>query len=767
MTLPLLPLKKLVVFPKMTVSFDAVRRTSVRTIESAMDSENKRIFLVAQSDPEKEYPSEADLFKVGVVAKINQLSRLPGGIVRVTVEGLYRASLCKLINDDPEYIAEVEETEEINTDNLIVNEGFIRSLGKTFDEYFALEKNIPFKDFIDTDGNVDPGAFADLVAANAELNYKQKQEILEEADVYIRVEKLIEFMAREIEVLKISRELDKKVKKNIDKNQREYYLREELKVIEEELGEKNGVKGETEAYRASLKKLRMKKDVREKLEKDISRFEKMQSSSPDSAVMRNYLDFVLALPWNKTTKESADIQKAREILDSEHYGLEKVKDRILEYLAVRQLSGDSSTVICLVGPPGTGKTSIAKSVAKSLNRKYVRISLGGIHDEADIRGHRKTYIGAMPGRIISAVSEAGVKNPLILLDEIDKMGSDYKGDPSAALLEVLDWEQNSSFRDHFTEVPFDLSKAIFITTANTLSTIPEPLLDRIEVIEVPGYTALEKNCIAKQFLLPRQMEKNGLSKFKLSVEDKAIEDIIDYYTRESGVRALEREIGTLMRKVAKKLLEEKKKSLRITSKNLTDFLGKHRFNFDNINECDDVGIVRGLAWTSAGGDTLSVEANVMPGDGQTKLTGNLGDVMKESAMTAISFIRTRCKELGIDEEFYKNRDIHIHVPEGAVPKDGPSAGITLATAIASALTGCPVKRNVAMTGEITLRGRVLPIGGLKEKSAAAHRAGIKTLLFPAENKPDLDEIAQEIKDDIKFIPVSGMDEVLKHALVNK
>lgn len=765
-TLPLLPMKNLVVFPNTAVSFDAVRVKSVRAVEAAMSSD-KKIFLVAQNDSSKECPSVLDLYKVGVAAKIDRILRLPNGAVRVMADGLYRASLHEINSEQPYCVCSVCRIEENDTDNLIVNSGFVRSLEKCFDEYFALEKNIPPQNFIDAAEAISPGRFADAIAANVEIDYRQKQELLEERDVYVRVEKLIGFIEKEIQILKISREIEAKAKKNIDENQREYYLREELKVIEDELGEKNGVKGEAEAYRKTLKKLRLKKDVREKLEKDISRFEKLQSSSPDSAVMRNYLDFVLALPWNKTTKESADIQNAREILDRDHYGLEKVKERILEYLAVRQLSGDSSTIICLAGPPGTGKTSIAKSVAKSLGRKYVRISLGGIHDEADIRGHRKTYIGAMPGRIMSAVAEAGVKNPLILFDEIDKMGSDYKGDPSAALLEVLDWEQNSAFRDHFTEVPFDLSQALFVTTANTLSSIPEPLLDRIEIIEVPGYTALEKKCIAKQYLIPRQIEKNGLSKFKITVDDKAVEDIINYYTRESGVRGLEREIGTLMRKAAKTILEENKKTLRITRKNLTGYLGRHRFQYDMINDADDVGIVRGLAWTSAGGDTLSIEVNIMPGDGKLKLTGNLGDVMKESAMTAVSFIRTRCDVLGIPEDFYRTCDIHIHVPEGAVPKDGPSAGITIATAIASALTGYPVRRDAAMTGEITLRGRVLPIGGLKEKSAAAHRAGIKTVLFPSENKADLDDVAAEIKNDIKFIPVSGMDEVLKNALVKR
>lgn len=766
-TLPLLPLRNLVVFPRSSVSFDAIRPKSIRALEAAMNG-NKEIFLVTQMDVTKENPSILDLYKVGVVARVNQTIRLQSGAVRVMIDGVYRARLCEVLSDTPYYRCAVEKTEENDTDQLIINEGFIRSLESAFDEYFALNKNLPPQNFITANGDVRPGRFADAIAANVNLDYKIKQELLEEQDVYVRIEKLVAALNKEVQVLKISREIDSKVKKNIDANQREYYLREELKVIEKELGEKEGVRGEAQAYRESLKKLRLKKEIAEKLEKDISRFEKLQTSSPDSAVMRNYLDTVLSLPWNKRTKENIDIKTAQEILDADHYGLDKVKERILEYLAVRKLtSGKDGSILCLVGPPGTGKTSVAKSIARALGRKYVRISLGGIHDEADIRGHRKTYIGAMQGRIISAVLEAKVKNPLILLDEIDKMGQDYKGDPSAALLEVLDAEQNSAFRDHFIEVPFDLSGVMFITTANTLSTIPEPLLDRIEVIEVSGYTNQEKECIAREYLLPKQIRKNGLEKHKVTVTDDAIADLINYYTRESGVRHLEREISSLMRKAAKKILAENKKSLKITSKNLTDYMGKHKYLVDMINDKDDVGIVRGLAWTSVGGDTLSVEINVMEGTGKLELTGNLGDVMKESAVAAISYIRTRTKELGIYDKFYKTCDIHVHVPEGAVPKDGPSAGITMATAMASALTGYPVRRDVAMTGEITLRGRVLPIGGLKEKSVAAYRAGIKTVIIPSENMPDLDEVPEVVKSAIKFVPVSSMDEVLSVALGKK
>lgn len=766
-TLPLLPLRNLVVFPKVSLSFDAIRKKSVRAIEAAMNG-NKEIFLVTQTDAAKENPSVLDLYKVGVVAKISQTVRLQSGAVRVMIEGLYRARFCEMNAEAPYPLASVEEITENDTDHMIVNEGFVRSLEATFDEYFALNQNMPPQSFIATSSETNPGKFADLIAANVNLNYKIKQEILEEIDVYLRIEKLVAAISKEIQIIKISREIDAKVKKSIDENQREYYLREEMKVIEAELGEKEGIKGEAAEYREKVRKLRIKNSVAEKILKDISRFEKLHSASPDSAVMRNYLDTVLELPWNKKTKEDIDIKKAQEILEADHFGLEKVKERILEYLSVRKLTaGKSGTVLCLVGPPGTGKTSIAKSIARAVGRKYVRVSLGGVHDEADIRGHRKTYIGAMPGRIMSAVAESKVKNPLILLDEIDKMGRDYKGDPSAALLEVLDTEQNSSFRDHFIEVPFDLSGVLFITTANTLSDIPEPLLDRIEVIEVSGYTNEEKECIAKQYLIPRQVKENGLTGKNITVTDEAIRDLINYYTRESGVRGLEREVGAMLRKAAMKIVSENKKSLKITAKNLTDYMGRHRFFVDMMNDKDDVGIVRGLAWTSVGGDTLSVEVNVMEGQGKIELTGNLGDVMKESAMAAISYIRTRTKELKIYDKFYKTCDIHIHVPEGAVPKDGPSAGITMATAIASALTGYPVRRDVAMTGEITLRGRVLPIGGLKEKSAAAYRAGIKTVIIPTENKPDLDDVSEVVKAAVKFVPVSTMDEVLELALGKK
>ena len=766
-TLPLLAMRGVVAFPNTSISFDVVRSFSLRAVKEAMNGD-KRIFLVAQKDVNKENPSYIDLYKVGVVARVDQVITLQSGVSRIMIEGLYRARLCEVVSEGRLMTCKVEEITEAETDNLIVNEGFMRSLDDVCQEYFLLSKSNSLKSIIASRSRLTPGRFADNIATNSNLDYKDKQVILEETDCYVRVEKLIAILSREINVLRISKEIEAKVKHNIDEHQREYYLREEMKVIEEELGEKEGIKGEANDYREKITALKLKKDVSDKLLKDVSRFEKMQSQSPDCAVMRNYLDGVIALPWNKRSRENNDINNARAILDEDHYGLTKVKERVLEYLAVRTLTkGKDGTVLCLAGPPGTGKTSIAKSVARALGRKYVRVSLGGIHDEADIRGHRKTYIGAMAGRIMAAISEAGTKNPLILLDEIDKMGTGFHGDPAAALLEVLDVEQNFAFRDHFIEVPFDLSEVMFITTANTLSTVSQPLLDRIEVVEISGYTGQEKEAIAKNYLIPKQIAKNGLKGKNITVTDDAVSDIINYYTKESGVRHLEREIGTLMRKSAIKLLSENKKSVKITGKNLQDFLGKRKYTVDLIGDKDDVGICRGLAWTSVGGDTLSIEVNVMAGSGKIELTGNLGDVMKESAMAAISYIRSRCKELDIYEKFYKTCDIHIHVPEGAVPKDGPSAGITIATAICSALTNRPVRRDVAMTGEITLRGRVLPIGGLKEKSVAAYRAGIKTVLIPEGNKPDLEDVPAVVRDGIKFIPVSDMDKVLSTALSKK
>lgn len=764
--MPLMPLRGTVLFPHMGINFDIGREFSKTAVETAMKTD-RWIFVTAQKNPDVENPSAADLFNIGCAAKIKQTVKGIGGMLRVTIEGVARAKITEILPgiNHMNAVVELIEEDESESDSLLVDEGFIRAVEESMTEYFKYNKKINPDAVREAARLGGVGTFADAVAGNTNIKFEDKQAILEEFDPYTRVEKLVAVLYRETRVIQIMRGIDDKVKQNIDKNQREYFLREEMRVIKKELGDDEAQ--EAESLRDKANKCGMPEDSLKKILKDIDRFEGMPQTTPDNAVLRNYLDTVLSLPWSKETKEDTDLNKAEDILNEDHYGLEKVKDRIVEYLAVRKLTDcREGTVICLVGPPGTGKTSIAKSLARATNRKYVRISLGGVHDEADIRGHRKTYIGAMPGRIINAVKQAGVKNPLILLDEIDKMGADYKGDPSAALLEVLDTEQNNSFCDHYIEVPFDLSKVMFIMTANSVSTIPEPLLDRIELIEIAGYTDAEKFEIAKRYLLPKQLKKHGLTASKVSVSDNAIKEIIEYYTREAGVRGLEREIGTLLRKSARLIADGKRKSIKISDKSVEKYLGKRRYLFDLMDEKDEVGVARGLAWTKVGGETLSVEVNVMKGSGKVELTGKLGDVMQESALAAVSYIRSRTGELDIMPDFYKNTDIHIHVPEGAVPKDGPSAGITIATAVASALTNRAVKRDVAMTGEITLRGNVLPIGGLKEKSLAAYRAGIHTVIIPEKNKADVDDIPEDIREQMDFVPVSNMDQVLKRAFVN-
>ena len=762
--LPLLPLRGMVVFPYMTFNFDVGREKSVKALESAMEAE-KMIFLSSQVSLEVDDPKFEEIYRVGTIAKINQIMRLPGGVARVVVEGVARGVARELVSQKPFFQAAIEEIPEIYEDNDVLNQAFLRRLGQSYEEYFAANARMTPEHFMPIMAISNLGKLADSIAAAVPLNLDMKQSLLEIFDVYQRVELLIVAIQNEMQVLDIEKRIGERVKERIDQNQKEYYLREQLRVIQEELGDKDGLNAEVAEYREKIQKLRLKKEVREKLLKEVDRFAKMQPSSAESGVVRNYLDSVLELPWNKRSKEQFDIGKAEAVLNRDHYGLEKVKERILEYLAVRKFTGGKDgTILCLVGPPGVGKTSIAKSIAESLGRKYVRISLGGIHDEADIRGHRKTYIGAMEGRIMAAMAQAESKNPLMLLDEVDKMGADYKGDPAAALLEVLDGEQNFSFRDHYIEVPFDLSEVLFITTANTLDTVARPLLDRMEVIELSGYTQEEKFQIAKRYLVPKQLQKNGLDEKKVLVADEALSDVISYYTREAGVRNLERELGRLCRKAAKLILEQNKKSVRITSKNLTDYLGRHRYRFDPMNQNSEIGVARGLAWTAVGGDTLSVEVNVMPGSGKVELTGKLGDVMKESAKTAVSYIRSKAENLDIPPKFYKNSDLHIHVPEGAVPKDGPSAGITMATAAISALSGVPVRNDVAMTGEITLRGRVLPIGGLKEKALAAYRAGITTVIIPEENEPDLEDIPKNVRSKMTFVSAGTMDTVLQTAL---
>lgn len=765
--LPTMALRGIVVFPHSTVGFDVVREKSIKALEQAMEKD-RVIFLITQRSMETENPTELDLYRIGVIAKVKRIMKLPSGVVHAVVEGVERARLISVEIWNPYMLSGVESTEhtEEDFDNVIVNQAYARSLQSQLEKYIEFNRRFPVDLTIEPAEMGDINALTDIITANLTCGYFVKQEILETYDVYERAERVNALLKNEISILKYKKEINDKVKKNIDENQREYYLREELRVIEKELGDKDGYSEELAKYRSDIKELGLKEADEEKLLKEVDRLSKMQQTSPDSAVIRNYLDNVISLPWNKKSEENTDINYAKEILEQDHYGMREVKKRVLEHLAVHKLTkGKNGTVLCLAGPPGTGKTSIAKSIAKALGREYVRVSLGGIHDEADIRGHRKTYIGSMPGRILNAVAQAGTKNPLILLDELDKMGADYKGDPSSALLEVLDTEQNYSFRDHYIEIPFDLSEVMFIATANNLNTVPAPLLDRIEIIELSGYTEEEKLNIAKLYLIPKQQEKNGLSGMKLSFDDDAVRMIIQRYTRESGVRGLERKIAEIMRKVARDIEETGKKSVKIGKRNLIKYLDKPVYDFDVMNKKDEVGIVRGLAWTSVGGDTLSIEVNVMEGSGKVELTGNLGDVMKESAMTAISYVRSASKKLNISDSFYKTKDIHIHVPQGAVPKDGPSAGITIATAVASALSEVPVRRDVAMTGEITLRGRVLPIGGLKEKSLAAYRAGIKTVIIPEDNKRDIEDIPEEIRNDMNFVPAVNMESVLKTAFV--
>ncbi|MDY3927871.1 MAG: endopeptidase La [Clostridia bacterium] len=762
--MPTVALRDIVVFPGTTVSFDIERKTSKAAIDKALKTDGK-IFLVTQRYLFQENTEEADLFHVGCVAKIVQYGKITNQISRIMVEVISRAKIDYIVERSPYIIAEFTTIEEKKADNPALNTAYMRTLKEMYSIYILTPKRIS-EPSVPIDMKAEEiGKYAYNIMTKVACEYYVKQEILEENDLYKRLEMIVEAIKNEIDILTLQQEIKEEVKKKIDENQREYYLREELKVIENELGDMDDSHDEIIQYKLKIKKCRFPEETENRLLADAEKIKKIPVGSPEGTVIRSYLDNVLALPWQTQSKDRANIKAAEEILNKDHYGLEKVKERILEFLSVHSLTnGGDGTVLCLSGPPGTGKTSIASSIAKALGRKFVRISLGGLHDEAEIRGHRKTYIGSMPGRIIDAVKQAGTKNPVILLDEIDKIGSDYKGDPTSALLEVLDFEQNSTFRDNYVEIPFDLSQVIFIATANNINNIPLPLLDRVELIEIPGYTNPEKFEIAKRYLVKKCIAKNGLKGKKVSVADDAVRDIINYYTREAGVRGLERKISELMRKIAKSVISDEKKNTKITSKNLTEYLGKHIYDVNMMNEEDEVGTVRGLAWTSVGGDTLSVEVNVMEGSGKIELTGNLGDVMKESCMTAVSYIRSRSDELNIDKTFYKTKDIHIHVPEGAVPKDGPSAGITIATAVASALCNKPVKCDVAMTGEITLRGNVLPIGGLREKSLAAYRAGIKTVIIPDKNVNDIEEIPEDVRSEINFIPVKNMETVLANSL---
>jgi len=764
-SLPMVALRGLTIMPEMIVHFDVSRERSIAAIQQAM-VEEQEIFLVAQKSIETENPGQDDVYETGTVASVKQLIKLSKKVVRVLVEGKNRAVLKKIEETDPYLRAEVEvlEEQEITIPDDLNAEAMMRGLKEIITEYAAKNGKISKESVAEILDITDLKRLVNEVAANIPLKYKDQQELLEELDFWSRYEKLSLKLVNEMQIMEIKEELQRKVKNKVDKHQKEYLLREQLKVIREELGEDTTF-SDADEFEEACSKLDAPEEVKEKLHKEIGRFKNTIGSQAENGVIRTYIETILEMPWNKRAEDNTDINYAKGVLEADHYGLEQVKERILEFLAVRTLTQKGeSPILCLVGPPGTGKTSIAKSLARSLKKPFVRISLGGVRDEAEIRGHRKTYVGAMPGRIANGIRTAGVKNPVLLLDEIDKVSTDYKGDTFSALLEVLDSEQNSKFRDHYLEVPLDLSEVTFITTANTLQTIPRPLLDRMEIIEITSYTENEKLHIAIEHLIPKQLEKHGITDEQLSFSKKAIWKIAHNYTKEAGVRQLEREIGNICRKAAKELLTTEKEKITVTDRNLHKFLGKEKYSYQMANAAPEVGIVRGLAWTSVGGDTLQIEVNVMLGKGEIMLTGQLGDVMKESARAGISYIRSVSKKYAIAEDFFEKHDIHVHIPEGAVPKDGPSAGITMATAMLSAVTGKKVRADLAMTGEITLRGRVLPIGGLKEKLLAAKNAGIQTVLIPKENTADVEELSSEITKGLEIIPVETMEEVLKKAL---
>lgn len=764
-TLPLIPLRGMSIFPYMVLNFDIGRDVSLKAINSCQGNDDL-VFLTSQKSLEIDEPTEDDFYHTGVICKIKQIIKLPGNAVRTVVEGISRAKIKELEFENGYYKATVEEIVYENYNDDIETKALIRNVLDSFEEYINIGNRVSGEILVTLSEMENIDKLMDTICANIYLKSSQKQELLEEFDIKLRLELLLKTLLEELEILKLEKNIALKVKKQVNKVQKDYYLKEQMRAIQKELGEDDDIDTEVEKFRESLRKLKATKEIKEKIEKEINKFSKLSSMSPDSSISRNYLETIFSLPWNKESREKIDLKIAEDILNENHYGMEKVKERIVEYLAVRKLSNSlKSPIICLVGPPGVGKTSIAKSIADAIGRKFVRISLGGVRDEAEIRGHRRTYVGAIPGRIINGLKEAKTKNPVFLLDEIDKMSSDYKGSPASAMLEVLDPEQNKNFVDHYLELPFDLSKILFVTTANSLSTIPRPLLDRMEIIEVSGYIEEEKLNISKNYLLPKQIKQNGLRENFLKIDDETIREVINSYTRESGVRNLERTLGTICRKVAKKYVDNLElKEVVVSKDDLNEYLGKVKYRHEVAGLNPEVGVVMGLAWTSVGGETLTVEVNTIKGKGQVVLTGKLGDVMKESAKTGITYIRSIADKFGIEEDFYSNTDIHIHLPEGAVPKDGPSAGITMALAILSSLSNIPVRNDVAMTGEITLRGRVLAVGGVKEKLIAAHRAGIKKVLLPKECEHDLDEIPQNIKDEMEFVLVKHMDEVLEHAL---
>lgn len=764
--LPLLPLRGILVFPYMVIHLDVGREKSVQAIEQAM-IHNRIIFLATQKEAQTDDPGIEDIFLIGSLAEVKQLLKLSGGTIRVLVEGLARGRIRRYLDQEPYFKVEVEQYSEdfVKTPEV---EALMRSLVNQFEQYVKLSKRIPPETVVSVVNLEEPGRLADIIASHLTLRIEEKLQILEAVDIVKRLEKLCAIVAKELEIVELERKINIRVRKQMEKTQKEYYLREQMKAIQRELGEKDERLAEGEEYREKIAEAKLPKEVEEKAIKEVERLEKMPPMVAESAVVRNYLDWLLALPWSKSTRDRLDIKTAGTILDEDHYGLDKVKERILEYLAIRKLAKKmKGPILCFVGPPGVGKTSLARSIARALERKFVRISLGGVRDEAEIRGHRRTYVGALPGRIIQGMRNAGSKNPVFLLDEIDKMSMDFRGDPSAALLEVLDPEQNNSFSDHYIEVPFDLSNVMFITTANVQHSIPRPLLDRMEVIYISGYTEEEKVQIALRHLMPKQLKEHGLTPEMLSISENTVRRLIREYTRESGVRNLEREIAAICRKAARQIVAEEAQKIRVTVQNLEQFLGTPKFRYGVAEQEDQIGVATGLAWTEVGGDTLAIEVTVYRGNGRLTLTGKLGDVMKESAQAGYSYVRSRAGELGVDEEFFDRHDIHVHVPEGAIPKDGPSAGITIACALASALTGRKVRHDVAMTGEITLRGRVLPVGGIREKVLAAHRAGIKTVVLPRDNRKDLDEIPNNVKGKMQFIQVDHMDKVLEIALLEK
>jgi ATP-dependent Lon protease len=761
---PLLPLRGLLVYPTMVLHLDVGRERSVEALEKAMVDDHL-IFLTTQKDIAIDDPSEEDLYQIGTLTKVKQMLKLPNGTIRVLVEGLNRAKIQAFHDEDEYYAVSIMTYEEATTKD-VEDQALMRTMLEYFEQYIKLSKKISAETYASVVDIEEPGRMADIIASHLPIKLKEKQEILETIDVKQRMNMVIDTIQNEKEVLNLEKKIGQRVKRSMERTQKEYYLREQMKAIQKELGDKEGKTGEIAELTEKIKNAGMPENVQQTAFKELDRYEKVPSSSAESAVIRNYIEWLITIPWAKKTDDDIDIHRAEKILNQDHFGLEKVKERVLEFLSVQKLTNSlKGPILCLAGPPGVGKTSLARSIANSLNRNFVRVSLGGVRDESEIRGHRRTYVGAMPGRIIQGMKKAGTINPVFLLDEIDKMSSDFRGDPSSAMLEVLDPEQNHNFSDHYIEETYDLSKVMFIATANNLSTIPGPLLDRMEIITIAGYTEIEKVHITRDHLLPKQIKENGLTKGILQVRDDAILKVVRYYTREAGVRSLERQMATICRKTAKIVVSGEKKRVVVTEKNVEEFLGKHKFRYGQAETEDQVGVATGLAYTTVGGDTLQIEVSLSPGKGRLVLTGKLGDVMKESAQAAFSYIRSKAGELGIEENFHEKYDVHIHVPEGAVPKDGPSAGITMATALVSALTGRAIRREVGMTGEITLRGRVLPIGGLKEKTLSAHRAGLTKVILPKDNEIDIDDIPESVRNEIEFVLVSHVDEVLRHALV--